>query len=218
MAQQYERTPEIGIRSQLKSNIKSLFHWLGKYSPTLYYLLQYHRAIRKLGDQAKERNRLFHTLITESAKKKCLQIGVKEIRGAKFGLNWVSVDRYDTRNFIDFHYDIHDLKFENDSFDVAVCNSILEHIAHPEVAIKELFRVLKPGGLIWVQLPFNFPYHEAPKDYWRVSPDGLKIWMKNFEEIRCGSFLFNRSSLVTSTFFYGRKPDAAFLFRSGTTS
>jgi SAM-dependent methyltransferase len=160
-----------------------------------------------MGNLAKERNELFNKLIAENTKKKCLQIGVKEDIGAKFGSNWVSVDQFDMRDFIDFHYDIHDLKFVDSEFDVVVCISILEHIPYPEKAIKELHRVLRPGGEIWVQLPFHFPYHEAPKDYWRASPDGLRIWMKDFNEILCGSFLFTRTSLVTSTFFYGTKPE-----------
>lgn len=152
------------------------------------------------------KDRAFNQLINSSKRKKCLQIGVKDDYGKKFGDNWICVDLYDERDFVDYQYDIHDLKFKNDMFDVIVCISILEHIPFPEKAIQELYRVLKPGGEIWVQLPFNYPYHEGPKDYWRCSPDGLKIWMKNFNEILCGSFLFCRTSLVSSTFFYGTKP------------
>lgn len=112
---------------------------------------------------------------------------------------------YDTREFIDFNYDIHDLKFEDNSFDVAVCLSILEHVPYPQKAIAELHRVLKPGGEIWVQLPFSYPYHEGPQDYWRASPQGLRIWMEDFDEIKCGAFLFTRTALVASSYFYGTK-------------
>jgi len=159
-----------------------------------------------MGNGTEERERLFTELLERSQGQKCCQIGVKDSYGAKFGDNWASVDLYDTRSFIDFHYDIHNLEFSDEQFDVAVCISILEHIENPQKAIGELERVLKPGGVIWVQIPFHHPYHGSPKDYWRASPDGLRVWMKAFEEIACGSYLWCRTALVTSTFFYGRKP------------
>ena len=185
--------------------IRQLYRQIRKRIHSLY-LLDYHRASRKLGNLAKKREQLFSEFLEANKEKKCLQIGVKEDFGKKFGSNWLSVDLYDTRPFIDYNYDVHDLKFPDEEFDAAVCISILEHLPYPEQAIQELFRVLKRGGEIWVQLPFQYPYHEAPKDYWRASPDGLRIWMKDFEELACGSFLFSRSRLVTSTFFYGIKP------------
>ena len=196
------------IQQALKNIIKPIYQQLRQVFPGLYYFLQYSRASSQMGNLAKERDELFNKLIAESTTKKCLQIGVKEDIGAKFGSNWVSVDQFDMRDFIDFHYDIHDLKFVDSEFDIVVCISILEHVPYPEKALKELYRVLKPGGEIWVQLPFHFPYHEAPKDYWRASPDGLRIWMKDFQEIRCGSFLCTQTSLITSTFFYGAKTEA----------
>lgn len=177
-----------------------------KISPGIYYQIRYSSASRKMGNLVKKRDVAFRELIEESRNKKCLQIGVKDDIGAKYRKHWTSVDRFDMRDFIDYHYDINDLKFDDEEFDVVVCVSILEHIPYPQNAIKELYRVLKPGGVIWVQVPFNYPYHESPKDFWRVSPDGLRIWMNCFDEILCGSFLFCRTSLVTATFFYGKKP------------
>lgn len=173
--------------------------------PEVFFFMQYYRGMRKLGNSYDRSERRFHELLAATAGQPCLQIGVKEHHGAKFGPNWVSVDLYDTREFIDYNYDIHDLKFEDETFSAAVCISILEHVPYPQKAISELHRVLKPGGLIWVQLPFSYPYHEGPHDYWRVSPEGIRLWMKDFEEIDCGSFLFTRTALVASTFFYGRK-------------
>lgn len=194
------------VKAKENTLLKNLYNGvLRKYMPELYYFIQYYRASRKLGNLYDESTTLFQTMLRESENKRCLQIGVKEHHGGKFGPNWTSVDLYDMRDFIDFHYDIHDLKFEDETFDVAVCMSVLEHIPYPQKAISELHRVLKPGGAIWVQLPFCFPYHEAPKDYWRVSPDGLRVWMEDFDEIRCGTFLFTRTALVASTFFYGTK-------------
>lgn len=185
--------------------IKKLGQQLKAISPLLFYLIQYRRAVRKMTDKTKERDRLFNEFIDSSSNLKCLQIGVKEDFGAKYGSNWVSVDKFDQREFIDFHYDIHDLKFEDESFDTVACISILEHIEYPQKAIEELHRVLRPGGKIWVQLPFNYPYHSGPNDYWRVSPDGLRIWMNSFEEISCGISRWCGTSIIIATYFYGKK-------------
>jgi SAM-dependent methyltransferase len=187
-----------GLKQQLGYNF-------GKVFPEAFYFIQYYRGMRKLGNSDEIQQHLFKEMLQNASDKKCLQIGVKEDYGAKFGPNWESVDLFDMRDFIDYHYDIHDLKFEDERYDVVVCMSVLEHVPFPAKAISELHRVLKTGGLIWVQLPFAFPYHESPQDYWRVSPDGLRIWMADFEEISCGSFLWTRTALVSSTYFYGTK-------------
>ena len=189
----------------MKKIIKYLYMKLKVVSPLLFYITAYRRASKKIRLEANSREQLFNEFIEGCHKGKCLQIGVKDNIGEKFGSNWVSVDKYDKRDFIDYDYDIHDLKFEDESFDAVVCISILEHIPYPQQAISELERVLKPGGKIWVQLPFLYPYHEAPKDYWRVTPDGLRIWMKNFNEINCGCDFWAGTSLVTATYFYGAK-------------
>ena len=165
-------------------------------------IIPYYLALRKTGNKARRRKKLFQQLVKESTNKKCLQIGV---RRAKHGPDWVSVDLYDYSDYIDYHYDIHDLKFEDQTFDVAVCNAVLEHVENPIKAIGELRRVLKNGGLIWVEVPFNQPYHEAPNEYWRVSVPGIRIWMKDFTEIESGLFWLRISPIANGVFYYGRK-------------
>lgn len=168
-----------------------------------YYL--YSRAARRLGDASRSRRELFAQLIEGSAGLDCLQIGV---RGSKFAPHWVSVDLHDRSDQIDHHYDILDLRFPNGSFDIAVCNAVLEHVEDPTGAIEELSRVLRPGGRIWVEVPFNQPYHASPDDFWRTTPEGLRIWMAEFGEIASGFFRIYRCSIFTGVFFYGTKPGA----------
>lgn len=88
---------------------------------------------------------------------------VKDNVGKKYGSNWVSVDKFDMSDFIDYHYNIHDLPFEDESFNAVSCISILEHVPHPLKAISELKRVLKPGGRIWVQLPWLLSLSRSSK-------------------------------------------------------
>jgi SAM-dependent methyltransferase len=171
--------------------------------PTAVHYYLYLRAARRLGDSSRQRRELFAKLIEESHGHECLQIGV---RGSKLAPHWVSVDLYDQSEQIDYHDDIHHLSFADGSFDIAVCNAVLEHVESPVLAIGELFRVLRPGGRIWVEVPFNQPYHPAPVDLWRTSPAGLRAWMRDFTETACGFFRIHGCSIYTGVFFYGVKP------------
>jgi len=56
--------------------------------------------------------------------------------------------------------DIHQIPFESDTFDVALCNHVLEHVADDLQAMRELYRVLKPGGWAIMQVPFFHPVPE----------------------------------------------------------
>lgn len=53
----------------------------------------------------------------------------------------------------DVKADICDLPFEDDSYDVILCNHVLEHIPDDTKAMQELYRVLKPGGMGIFQIP-----------------------------------------------------------------
>ncbi|MBX2899911.1 MAG: class I SAM-dependent methyltransferase [Cyclobacteriaceae bacterium] len=53
--------------------------------------------------------------------------------------------------------DIHQLPFTDNSFDAVLCNHVLEHVADDIKAMRELKRVLKPGGWAILQVPFFSP-------------------------------------------------------------
>ena len=53
----------------------------------------------------------------------------------------------------DVKADICNLPFENDSFDIILCNHVLEHIPDDKLAMSELYRVMKPGGWGVFQIP-----------------------------------------------------------------
>ncbi|MCF7835743.1 MAG: class I SAM-dependent methyltransferase [Candidatus Marinimicrobia bacterium] len=82
--------------------------------------------------------------------------------------------------------DIHELPFEDESFDGFICKSVLEHVEDPVKAVSELYRVLKTGGCGLVYVPFLFPYHAEKgvyKDFWRFSEDGVRYLFRNFSSI-----------------------------------
>ena len=51
--------------------------------------------------------------------------------------------------------DITNIKYEDNSFDVIICNHVLEHIIDDQLAMSELYRVLKPGGWAILQVPIS---------------------------------------------------------------
>ncbi|HEU5291888.1 MAG TPA: class I SAM-dependent methyltransferase [Cyclobacteriaceae bacterium] len=53
--------------------------------------------------------------------------------------------------------DIHQIPFEENRFDVVLCNHVLEHVRDDIQAMKEIYRVLKPGGFAIMQIPFYNP-------------------------------------------------------------
>jgi SAM-dependent methyltransferase len=67
------------------------------------------------------------------------------------------------------------------SFDFVVCTEVLEHVLQPFAAAAELRRLLRPGGLLFVTVPFNFRIHGPLPDCWRFTEHGLRALFHNWE-------------------------------------
>ncbi|MEN3977219.1 class I SAM-dependent methyltransferase [Emcibacter sp. SYSU 3D8] len=67
-----------------------------------------------------------------------------------------------------------DLSFPDESFDSVVCFQVLEHVPEPWRVLDEASRVLKARGLAIVTVPFLFPYHSSPGDYYRYTHEGIQ--------------------------------------------
>lgn len=70
------------------------------------------------------------------------------------------------------------LPFADNTFSVAVSQEVLEHLREPQDALAELARVVRPGGLLYLQTPFIIGYHAAPADYWRFTNEGLEVMLQ----------------------------------------
>lgn len=66
-------------------------------------------------------------------------------------------------------------------FDFVVCTEVLEHTLDPFSAVKELLRILKPGGLLFLTTPFNLRIHGPLPDCWRFTEHGLRALLKDFD-------------------------------------
>lgn len=96
---------------------------------------------------------------------------------APFVIEHVGVDQEGTmhdRSKIELFGTAYQIPVEGQSFDSAICTAVLEHLEEPELALRECYRVLKPGGVAIYSVPFIWHLHEEPRDFYRFSKYGLK--------------------------------------------
>ncbi len=80
--------------------------------------------------------------------------------------------------------DITDLKMKNDFYDLIVCNHVLEHISDDIKAMKEIFRVLKPGGKAILQVPYSTVLELTFEDDTVVSKEDRAKIFGQFDHVR----------------------------------
>ena len=66
---------------------------------------------------------------------------------------------------IDYLGDIWQIEERDKTFDAILCTEVFEHLSEPQRALRELARVLKPGGCILLTAPFRALYHQDPYFY-----------------------------------------------------
>ena len=59
-------------------------------------------------------------------------------------------------------------------FDTVLSTQVLEHVSRPADLLREVHRVLKPGGHLVLTAPQTGPLHEEPHDYFRYTCHGLR--------------------------------------------
>ena len=75
---------------------------------------------------------------------------------------------------IDIIGDAMQLPLKSNCLDLMITSSVMEHLHNPELAVAESFRVLKPSGIIYCEIPFMVGYHMIPNDYQRYTIQGIE--------------------------------------------
>ena len=90
----------------------------------------------------------------------------------------------------DYVMDATQMTFPDNSFDVVIAISVMEHVSNPELFLSEVYRVLKKGGYLIIQTPFLVKVHAFPSDFWRYTEEGLNIKLQEqgFEDILTNSW------------------------------
>lgn len=70
--------------------------------------------------------------------------------------------------------DAQQLPFGDASFDWLVVLDVLEHLPRPQASLIEAARVLRPGGKVLLHVPFAYPLHDRPYDFWRLTRHGIE--------------------------------------------
>ncbi|MEM7726991.1 MAG: class I SAM-dependent methyltransferase [Cyanobacteria bacterium P01_A01_bin.45] len=98
-----------------------------------------------------ERSEIFHRTykLLHFAPEDCLIAKFKNLSNVEYTTADISAPK------VDVHTDIVNLIFEDNSFDGIICSHVLEHIPYDTVAMKELFRVLVPDGIAYIQVPYR---------------------------------------------------------------
>lgn len=95
------------------------------------------------------------------------------------GRRYVAIDRGVGDGSWDYGHldataDLERIPFAAASFEFVLCTETLEHLARPAAVLSELRRVLRPGGTLALTVPFLHIVHQAPHDYYRYTPYGLR--------------------------------------------
>lgn len=75
----------------------------------------------------------------------------------------------------------HNAFIADNTFDYVVCTEVLEHTLQPFHAVDEIRRILKPGGKLFLSVPFNFRIHGPLPDCWRFTEHGLRALLQDYE-------------------------------------
>lgn len=126
------------------------------------------------------------------ADKRILNAGSSSVR---YGDNCINVDIQCKEN-VDIVCDIHELPESLGEFDVVICNAVLQYCHSPKAVAREFYRVLKPGGYLFVDAPWIQPFCFDTSDRFRFSQDELKVIFSSFSVVKIGSSIRSGSAFV----------------------
>jgi len=108
---------------------------------------------------------------------------------------------------IDLAADLYAIPFRDGTFDAVINIEVLEHLREPAKALEKMFRVLRPGGRLFLVAPQGWEEHGAPHDYFRFSQFGLRYLLERIgykvESIRpLGGFFWYLGHRISVAYRY----------------
>lgn len=84
----------------------------------------------------------------------------------------------------DMHFDLHQIPLEDNRFDVVICNHVLEHVDDALQCMRELHRVMKPGGWGIMQVPQDMSREVTYEDPMIVTPEDRELHYWQYDHVR----------------------------------
>ena len=130
--------------------------------------------------------RFFETYVKEPHGATIVDLGSQDVNGslrsvAPDGANYVGVDFEDAKGVDVVITNPYSLPFADESVDICVSSSCFEHSEFFWLVFLEIMRILKPAGLLYLNVPSNGDFHRYPVDCWRFYPDSgiaLQNWAR----------------------------------------
>ena len=95
------------------------------------------------------------------------------------------------------------IPLRDNSIACVINTSVLEHVRFPEAFLREVHRVLLPGGRIYMSVPFSYLEHEQPYDFQRPTRYGLGAWLSDAGFQRRAVLPASNSTYGSSAFIIG---------------
>jgi SAM-dependent methyltransferase len=113
------------------------------------------------------------------------------------------------------------LPFGDGTFDAVISIAALEHIRDPFAAAREIERVLKPGGRVYIAVPFLQPFHGYPNHYYNMTSNGLRNLFPQIEgtvSVPTAGLPIWALSWILNAWVLGLPPEARAQFMSCTVA
>jgi SAM-dependent methyltransferase len=81
------------------------------------------------------------------------------------------------------YFDGKSIPFPDGHFDAILCTEVLEHVHDYRLLVDEMYRVLKPGAIGVITVPWSARYHYIPNDYFRYTPSTLQLVFSSFSNV-----------------------------------
>ncbi|HVF94071.1 MAG TPA: methyltransferase domain-containing protein [Sphingomonas sp.] len=101
-------------------------------------------------------------------------------------LRVIALDIYSSP-FVQIVADAHHIPLADGCVDAVVVQAVLEHVLQPDQVVAEIWRVLRPGGVIYAETPFLQQVHEGAYDFTRFTESGHRYLFRRFALLRSGS-------------------------------
>jgi SAM-dependent methyltransferase len=163
----------------------------------------------------------FQTYANGSKNLRILDLGSQDVNGSlrtvsPAGSEYIGVDFTEGKGVDVIIENPYELPFDDGHFDMCVSSSCFEHSEMFWLVFLEMLRVLKPSGLLYLNVPSNSAFHRYPVDCWRFYPDAgkaLEKWavMNEMDTVMLESFTGHQhndswNDFVT-VFFKGKQSD-----------